>query len=93
MIRRAPRSTLFPSRRSSDLLESLATAGRQRSDQQVFVGFQGDWLGDADLRESEWVREPRAAWEKWQGIGADGAIVLARTTSDVDALVDARSRW
>jgi alkanesulfonate monooxygenase SsuD/methylene tetrahydromethanopterin reductase-like flavin-dependent oxidoreductase (luciferase family) len=74
-------------------LESLDATGRQRSDQQVFVGFQGDWLGDADLRESEWVREPRAAWEKWHGIGADGAIVLARTTSDVDAQVAARDRW
>lgn len=74
-------------------LESLEAAGRSRADQRVFVGFQGEWLGDADVRESEWVREPRAAWERWREIGADGAIVLARTTSDVDALVDAAARW
>jgi alkanesulfonate monooxygenase SsuD/methylene tetrahydromethanopterin reductase-like flavin-dependent oxidoreductase (luciferase family) len=65
-------------------LESLEAAGRRREDQTVLVGFQGDWLGDADLAESEWVREPRAAWDRWREAGADGAIVLARTTADVD---------
>jgi alkanesulfonate monooxygenase SsuD/methylene tetrahydromethanopterin reductase-like flavin-dependent oxidoreductase (luciferase family) len=74
-------------------LEALAAAGRQRADQRVLVGFQGDWLGDADLNESEWVREPAAAWERWRDKGADGVIVLARTTSDVDALVAAAGRW
>jgi alkanesulfonate monooxygenase SsuD/methylene tetrahydromethanopterin reductase-like flavin-dependent oxidoreductase (luciferase family) len=74
-------------------LEALEAAGRPRAEQQVLVGFQGDWLGDADIAESPWVREPRAAWERWHEIGADGAIVLARTTSDVDALVDAVARW
>jgi alkanesulfonate monooxygenase SsuD/methylene tetrahydromethanopterin reductase-like flavin-dependent oxidoreductase (luciferase family) len=74
-------------------LEALETAGRRREDQRVLVGFQGDWLGDADLRESPWVREPRAAWDRWREAGADGAIVLARTTSDVDALVEAVERW
>ena len=74
-------------------LDALAAAGRQRAEQRVLVGFQGDWLGDADIAESEWVREPRAAWQRWREKGADGAIVLARTTSDVDALVGAVGRW
>ena len=74
-------------------LEALEAAGRRRAEQRVLVGFQGDWLGDADISESEWVREPRAAWERWREIGADGAIVLARTTADVDALVAAVARW
>ena len=74
-------------------LEALEAAGRSRAEQQVYVGFQGDWLGDADIAESPWVRDPRAAWEQWREAGADGAIVLARTTSDVDALVDAVGRW
>jgi alkanesulfonate monooxygenase SsuD/methylene tetrahydromethanopterin reductase-like flavin-dependent oxidoreductase (luciferase family) len=74
-------------------LEALDAAGRRRAEQRVLVGFQGDWLADADIAESEWVREPRAAWERWREIGADGAIVLARTTADVDALVDAVARW
>jgi alkanesulfonate monooxygenase SsuD/methylene tetrahydromethanopterin reductase-like flavin-dependent oxidoreductase (luciferase family) len=74
-------------------LEALDAVGRRRAEQRVLVGFQGDWLADADISESEWVREPRAAWERWREIGADGAIVLARTTADVDALVDAVARW
>lgn len=74
-------------------LEALEAAGRSRADQQVLVGFQGDWLGESNLTESPWVREPRAEWQRWQSIGADGAIVLARTTADVDALVEAVERW
>ncbi len=57
------------------------------------MGFQGDWLSDADVAETQWVREPAAARERWADAGADGAIVLARTTSDVDALVGAVARW
>ena len=30
--------------------------------------------------ESPWVQAPRETWERWQSAGADGAIVLARTT-------------
>jgi len=74
-------------------LEALETASRRRVDQRVYAGFQGDWLGDADIRETPWVREPKAAWEEWHAKGADAVIVLARTTSDVDALVDAVARW
>jgi coenzyme F420-dependent glucose-6-phosphate dehydrogenase len=74
-------------------LEALDRSGRSRADQQVLVGFQGDWLGDSDLAESPWVREPHAEWQRWRELGADGAIVLARTTTDVDALVEAVARW
>ena len=74
-------------------LEALEAAGRRREDQRVLIGFQGDWLGDADLGESPWCREPRASWDRWREAGADGAIVLARTTRDVDALVAAAERW
>ena len=74
-------------------LETLDAEGRRREDQLVLVGFQGDWLGDADVAETEWVRDTRAARERWAAAGADGAIVLARTTADVDALVAAAERW
>jgi coenzyme F420-dependent glucose-6-phosphate dehydrogenase len=74
-------------------LEALEAAGRSRADQQVLVGFQGDWLGESEIAASPWVREPRAEWQRWREIGADGAIVLARTTADVDALVEAVERW
>jgi alkanesulfonate monooxygenase SsuD/methylene tetrahydromethanopterin reductase-like flavin-dependent oxidoreductase (luciferase family) len=74
-------------------LESLEASGRSRADQTVLVGFQGDWQGEADIAETEWVREPRSAWERWRAVGADGAIVLARSAADVDALVEAVGRW
>jgi alkanesulfonate monooxygenase SsuD/methylene tetrahydromethanopterin reductase-like flavin-dependent oxidoreductase (luciferase family) len=74
-------------------LESLEAGGRSRADQTVLVGFQGDWLGDASVAETGWVQAPRETWARWREAGADGAIVLARSTDDVDALVDAVGRW
>jgi alkanesulfonate monooxygenase SsuD/methylene tetrahydromethanopterin reductase-like flavin-dependent oxidoreductase (luciferase family) len=74
-------------------VEALEGAGRSRADQTVLVGFQGDWLGDEAFRDTAWFHEPRASWVRWQEAGADGAIVLARTTDDVDAMVDAVARW
>ena len=74
-------------------LETLASEGRRREDQRVIVGFQGDWLGDESVADTEWVGAPRDAWARWHAAGADGAIVLARTTADVDALVSAVDRW
>ena len=74
-------------------LESLEASGRRRQDQMLLVGFQGDWLGDERFRDTPWFAAPRETWERWRAAGADGAIVLARTTDDVDALVDAVDRW
>ena len=74
-------------------LEALHASGRRREDQRVIVGFQGDGLGDGPVAASPWVTDPREAWARWQAAGADEAIVLARTTDDVDALVDAADRW
>jgi alkanesulfonate monooxygenase SsuD/methylene tetrahydromethanopterin reductase-like flavin-dependent oxidoreductase (luciferase family) len=74
-------------------LEALDAAGRRRENQLVLVGFQGDWLGDESFRDSPWFHDPRGSWARWQEAGADGAIVLARTTDDVDALVEAVERW
>ena len=74
-------------------LESLEANGKRREDQTVLVGFQGDWLADSDIRDTPWIEAPRETWERWREAGADGAIVLARTTEDVDALVEATGRW
>jgi alkanesulfonate monooxygenase SsuD/methylene tetrahydromethanopterin reductase-like flavin-dependent oxidoreductase (luciferase family) len=74
-------------------LESLEASGRSREDQRVLVGFQGDWMGDESIGSSPWVQAPRETWERWRSAGADGAIVLARTTADIDALVEAAGRW
>ena len=74
-------------------LDALAAGGRRREEQLVLVGFQGgDWLSDEPDGESEWIREPRAARERWAEAGADGAVLLARSTADVDQLVDAVGR-
>jgi alkanesulfonate monooxygenase SsuD/methylene tetrahydromethanopterin reductase-like flavin-dependent oxidoreductase (luciferase family) len=75
-------------------LAELEAVGRKRSEQRIYVGYEGaDWLADFDLAETAWVREPRAEWQRWHEAGADGAVVLARTTADVDALVGAVERW
>jgi len=74
-------------------LESLEANGRRREDQTVLVGFQGEWLAEASIRATDWIAGPRETWERWHAAGADGAIVLARTTDDVDALVGAVDRW
>ncbi|HET7495099.1 MAG TPA: LLM class flavin-dependent oxidoreductase [Candidatus Limnocylindrales bacterium] len=74
-------------------LESLEAAGRSRADQTVIVGFQGDWLADGTVVDSPWVTAPRETWEHWRSAGADAAIVLARSTRDVDALVESVGRW
>lgn len=74
-------------------LEALEEARRRREDQVVISGFQGQWLSDERLADSPWIMAPRETWEHWREVGADGAIVLARTTADVDALVDATNRW
>lgn len=74
-------------------LESLEAAGRNRADQTVLVGFQGEWLSEESIADSPWVRAPHETWDRWHAAGADGAIVLARTTADVDELVEAVGRW
>lgn len=74
-------------------LEALEEAGRRREDQLVIAGFQRDWLSDDTVADSPWVTAPRETWEHWHEVGADGAIVLARTTDDVDSLVAATDRW
>jgi hypothetical protein len=75
-------------------LEALESAGKRREDQTVIVGFQGEWLKDASsVIDSPWVTAPRETWERWRNAGADSAIVTARTTEDVDALVESTARW
>ena len=75
-------------------LEALEASGRPREDQKLYVGWEGgDWLGDESVADTGWCRDPRGTWERWREVGADGAIVLARSTPDIDALVDATDRW
>jgi alkanesulfonate monooxygenase SsuD/methylene tetrahydromethanopterin reductase-like flavin-dependent oxidoreductase (luciferase family) len=75
-------------------LEGLEEAGRSRAEQTVIVGFQGEWDKDeSSVADSDWIRAPREAWERWREVGADGVVVTARTTDDVEALVESVDRW
>jgi len=80
--------------RLPDYLEALAHSGRRREEQLVLLEVnEGDWLDDSSLEQSPWVLEPRATWQRWRAAGADGAVILARSPADVDALVRAVERW
>lgn len=71
-------------------LEALDAAGKARTAQRVLVAF--DLAKGAPLAASEWVAEPAAAAARWRAGGADGAIVGAGSTADVDLLVEAVAR-
>ena len=74
-------------------LEALATAGRSRSDAWIAVGFGAGKSGQDALGGSPWVEQPQETWARYAAAGVDEAIVTARTTNDVDALVRAVDRW
>jgi alkanesulfonate monooxygenase SsuD/methylene tetrahydromethanopterin reductase-like flavin-dependent oxidoreductase (luciferase family) len=75
-------------------LKALEDAGRSRDEQTVIVGFQGGWEKDASVvLDSPWVTAPREEWERWREAGADAAVVTARSTEDIDALVASAARW
>lgn len=74
-------------------VEALGKASRERGTQRVLVGFGSGRAGQDSLSGSPWVADPRAEWERWRSLGADEATVTARTTNDVDALVEAAQRW
>jgi alkanesulfonate monooxygenase SsuD/methylene tetrahydromethanopterin reductase-like flavin-dependent oxidoreductase (luciferase family) len=72
---------------------ALVAAGRDRATQRVLVGFGSGRAGQDALRGSPWVTDPAAEWSRWQQLGADVVTVTARTTADVDGLVEAVQRW
>lgn len=74
-------------------LEALATADRRREDVTIVVGMGSGRSYLDNLVGGEWVRAPREAWARWREAGADEVIVTARTTGDIDALVDAAALW
>lgn len=74
-------------------LEALAAEGRSRADAWIAVGFGSGKSGQDALTGSPWIDAPRETWARYAEAGADEAIVTARTTKDVDALVEATNRW
>ena len=71
-------------------LDALATAGRDRASQRILVAF--DLPKGATLETSPWVLDPAAAAGEWRAAGADGAVVGANSSADVDVLVEAAVR-
>lgn len=74
--------------------EALAEAGRDRADQRVILGFGGRRKKGADpLAADPLIVAPREELARWFEAGADGILLTARSTADVDALVGAVDRW
>jgi alkanesulfonate monooxygenase SsuD/methylene tetrahydromethanopterin reductase-like flavin-dependent oxidoreductase (luciferase family) len=75
-------------------LEALDAAGRDRTGQRIVLGFGGRRKRGADpLAAEPLLVAPRAELARWRDVGADDLLLTARTTDDVDALVDAAERW
>lgn len=68
-------------------LEALAGSGRDRSTTNVLAAF--DLRTGESLAGNPWVEDPSGTASRWQAAGADGAVVGAHTTHDVDLLVAA----
>ena len=71
-------------------LEALAQAGRDRSAMRVLAAF--DLRANESLAGSPWVDDPTGAASAWRAAGADGAVIAARSSDDVDLLVRAVAR-
>lgn len=73
-------------------LESLADAGRDRAQQRLIVAFEAGRSGEDALGDSPWITRPDEELARWRETGADDVIITARTTADVDRLVDVAGR-
>jgi alkanesulfonate monooxygenase SsuD/methylene tetrahydromethanopterin reductase-like flavin-dependent oxidoreductase (luciferase family) len=74
-------------------LEALTREGRSPSDAWIALGFGGGRTGEDALKGSPWISGPREEWQRWRDAGAHEIVLTARTTTDVDALVEAVARW
>lgn len=71
-------------------LEALARAGRQRADTRIVLGFGAGRSGHDLLVDSPWVEAQQETAAQWAEAGVDEVAIAARTTADVDRLVQAR---
>jgi len=74
--------------------DALDAEGRTVRDAWIALGF-GGWSKSYEdaLVDSPWIRAPADEWRRYEALGVDEIIVTARTTNDVDALVEATNRW
>ncbi len=73
-------------------LEALADAGRSRADVRIVVGFGRGRSGVDVLAGSPWIEAPAETAARWAEAGADEVALTARTTADVDRLIDVAGR-
>lgn len=73
-------------------LEAMAAAGHDRADQRLIVAFEAGRSGEDALVDSPWVARPADELARWREAGADDVIITARTSADVDRLVEAAGR-
>jgi hypothetical protein len=71
-------------------LAALDATGRDRASQRILAAFA--LPKGAALAGSPWVVDPAGTAARWSAMGADGAVVAAADTADVDALVGAAGR-
>jgi G6PDH family F420-dependent oxidoreductase len=73
--------------------EALAAEGKTRGDAWIAVGFGSGKSGQDALVGSPWIEAPGETWARYEALGVHEAILPARTTNDIDALVSAADRW
>ena len=73
-------------------LEALATEDRRRDSVHVVVGFGGGKTGVDALAGSPWIDAPEETAARWSSLDVDEVLLTARTTADIDRLVDAARR-
>jgi alkanesulfonate monooxygenase SsuD/methylene tetrahydromethanopterin reductase-like flavin-dependent oxidoreductase (luciferase family) len=74
--------------------EGLEAEGRDRASQRVVLGFGGTRKKGSDpLAGDPLLVAPRDELARWIELGADDIVLTARTTADVDALIEAAGRW
>jgi alkanesulfonate monooxygenase SsuD/methylene tetrahydromethanopterin reductase-like flavin-dependent oxidoreductase (luciferase family) len=75
-----------------DYLEAVEANGKRRSDVSIVLSFGGEEKSGANaLDASPWIADMRGEWQRWHEAGADEVIITARTATDVDALLRART--
>jgi alkanesulfonate monooxygenase SsuD/methylene tetrahydromethanopterin reductase-like flavin-dependent oxidoreductase (luciferase family) len=70
-----------------------ASAELGRSPGPMVVAWEGGRAGEDALAASPWIDRPRQEWTDWAERGAAEVVLVARTTADVDRLVEAAGRW
>ena len=72
--------------------QALDEEGRSREDVRILLGFGGGKTGVDALADSPWIDAPEETRGRWAAAGADEVTLTARTSGDVERLVEVASR-